>query len=60
MTYETYDELALYIGKDRLPNSLWVDLIAEHFGVTRSVAKEMLHAMYVMRSIKKREEAYER
>lgn len=60
MTNETYDELALYLGKDKLPNSLWVDLIAEHFGVTRSVAKEMLHAMYVMRDLKKLDLAYER
>lgn len=31
--------------KIRLTNKEWIDLISENFGVSRSVAKEMLHNM---------------
>lgn len=51
MTIDTYDELKSYIGKP-LPNRIWIDIISESFKVSRSVAKEMLHAMYVTKEIK--------
>ena len=44
MTYETYDNLENALGR-KLTNTEWVDLISENFGVSRSVAKEMLHCM---------------
>lgn len=59
MTQDTYEILGQYIGKS-LPNSAWIDLISESYHVSRSVAKEMLHAMYVMKILKKHDELYER
>lgn len=44
MTYDTYDNLQSALGR-KLTNTEWVDLISENFGVSRSVAKEMLHCM---------------
>lgn len=51
MTYDTYDDLSAYIGKP-IPNYVWKQLISESFGVSKSVAKEMLHAMYAVREMK--------
>ena len=44
MTYETYDNLSSALSR-KLTNKEWIDLISENFGVSRSVAKEMLHSM---------------
>lgn len=44
MTHETYDNLSSALGR-KLTNKEWIDLISENFGVSRSVAKEMLHNM---------------
>ncbi len=44
MTAETYDNLSAAVGR-KLTNREWIDLIAENFEVSRTVAKEMLHGM---------------
>ena len=51
MTYETYDDLSLALGR-RLTNQEWVKLIAENFEVSNSVAKDMLHAMIYCKKMK--------
>lgn len=51
MTIDTYENLKEYVGKP-LSNRMWVDLISESFMVSRSVAKEMLHSMYVTKEMK--------
>jgi len=44
MTGETYDELGFYIGENKsIPNHLWIQLISECFGVSKTVARKMLH-----------------
>lgn len=50
MTYDTYDDLHDYIGKD-IPNHMWIQLISETFNVSKTVARKMLHSMYYTRSM---------
>lgn len=50
MTYDTYDDLHEYIGKD-IPNHMWVQLISESFYVSKTVARKMLNSMYYTRSM---------
>ena len=41
-----------------MSNNEWISLIAREFKVSRTTAKEMLHAMYVAKELKNGNDAY--
>lgn len=51
MTNETYDNLSATIGR-KMTNREWKDLLAEEFGVSKTCAKEMLHAIMDVKKLK--------
>lgn len=41
-----------------MSNNEWISIIAREFKVSRTTAKEMLHAMYVAKELKNGNDAY--
>ena len=43
---------------DKMNNAEWISLIASQFKVSRTTAKEMLHAMYSVKKLKTDSKVY--
>ena len=44
--------------KKKMSNNEWISLIASEFKVSRTIAKEMLHAMYAVKKLKTDSKVY--